>query len=48
LYEYNPLAEGLLTDHYKRETVEHEEGSRYDPKRNQGATIGGDIGIMLI
>lgn len=36
-YEYNPLAGGLLTDRYKRETVEHEEGSRYDPKRNQGA-----------
>ncbi|KAK7733302.1 hypothetical protein SLS53_008199 [Cytospora paraplurivora] len=36
-YEYNPLAGGLLTDRYRRDTEAHEEGSRFDPKRNQGA-----------
>jgi aflatoxin B1 aldehyde reductase len=36
-YEYNPLAGGLLTDRYRRDMVEHEDGSRYDPNRTQGA-----------
>jgi aflatoxin B1 aldehyde reductase len=36
-YAFNPLAGGFLTDRYSREQTEHEEGSRFDPKRNQGA-----------
>lgn len=36
-YAYNPLAGGYLTDRYQRETFEHEEGSRFDPNRAQGA-----------
>ncbi|KAL7815539.1 NADP-dependent oxidoreductase domain-containing protein [Trichoderma gracile] len=36
-YQYNPLAGGILTDKYKLEYTEHEEGSRFDPKRPQGA-----------
>lgn len=35
-YEFNPLAGGYLTDRYHRDTNEHEEGSRFDPKKNQG------------
>jgi aflatoxin B1 aldehyde reductase len=35
-YEFNPLAGGYLTDRYHRDMKEHEEGSRFDPKRNQG------------
>ncbi|KAL7935905.1 NADP-dependent oxidoreductase domain-containing protein [Trichoderma chlorosporum] len=36
-YQYNPLAGGILTDKYKLDTEEIEEGSRFDPSRNQGA-----------
>jgi aflatoxin B1 aldehyde reductase len=36
-YAFNPVAGGFLTDRYHRETNEHESGSRFDPKRNQGA-----------
>ena len=35
-YAYNPLAGGYLTDRYKRETTDVEEGSRFDPNRTQG------------
>ena len=35
-YEFNPLAAGFLTDRYHRGTKDHEEGSRFDPKRKQG------------
>jgi aflatoxin B1 aldehyde reductase len=37
-YEFNPLAGGYLTDRYHRDMMEgdHEEGSRFDPKRQQG------------
>jgi aflatoxin B1 aldehyde reductase len=35
-YAYNPLAGGLLTDRYKRETKDHE-GGRFDPNHAQGA-----------
>lgn len=37
-YESNPLAGGFLTDRYHRDLKEedHEEGSRFDPKRRQG------------
>jgi aflatoxin B1 aldehyde reductase len=39
LYAFQPLAGGFLTSRYKREmkAEEHEEGSRFDPKRWQGA-----------
>ena len=37
-YAYNPLAGGYLTDRYQRDTAEHEEGSRFDPNRQQGAS----------
>lgn len=37
-YVYNPLAGGLLTDRYRRDTVVHEAGSRFDPDKNQGAS----------
>lgn len=37
-YVYNPLAGGLLTDRYRRDTVVHESGSRFDPDKNQGAS----------
>ncbi|KUI53240.1 Aflatoxin B1 aldehyde reductase member 3 [Cytospora mali] len=40
-YEFNPLAGGMLTDRYRRDTVAHEEGSRFDPKRAQGANYRG-------
>lgn len=40
-YEFNPVAGGMLTDRYRRETAEHEEGSRFDPKRTQGANYRG-------
>jgi aflatoxin B1 aldehyde reductase len=36
-YAFNPLAGGFLTDRYHRDQANHEEGSRFDPKRNQGA-----------
>lgn len=36
-YEFSPVAGGLLTDRYQRNTTEHEEGSRFDPKRMHGA-----------
>jgi aflatoxin B1 aldehyde reductase len=36
-YAFNPLAGGFLTNRYNREDSEHEAGSRFDPKRNQGA-----------
>jgi aflatoxin B1 aldehyde reductase len=36
-YAFNPLAGGFLTDRYSREQNQHEEGSRFDPNRNQGA-----------
>lgn len=36
-YAYNPLGGGYLTDKYERATKEHEEGSRFDPQRAQGA-----------
>lgn len=35
-YAYNPLAGGLLTDRYRRETKDHE-GGRFDPDHAQGA-----------
>ncbi|KAH8806106.1 NADP-dependent oxidoreductase domain-containing protein [Xylogone sp. PMI_703] len=36
-YEYNPLAGGYLTSKYDRNTLNNvEEGSRFDPNRNQG------------
>lgn len=35
-YAYNPLAGGLLSDRYQRET-ENLEGGRFDPNRAQGA-----------
>ncbi|KOS21225.1 Aflatoxin B1 aldehyde reductase member 3 [Escovopsis weberi] len=40
-YQYNPLAGGILTDHYQRSDVAHEEGSRFDPARKQGALYRG-------
>ncbi|SLM39061.1 aldo keto reductase protein [Lasallia pustulata] len=38
-YEFSPVAGGMLTDRYQRNTTEHEEGSRFDPKRMQGANF---------
>lgn len=35
-YAFSPLAGGMLTDKYERTTTEHEQGSRYDPRRMQG------------
>ncbi|RFU79639.1 aflatoxin b1 aldehyde reductase member 3 [Trichoderma arundinaceum] len=35
-YQYNPLAGGILTDKYKFDFSDHEEGSRFDPSRAQG------------
>ena len=40
-YEFNPLAGGFLTDRYQRETAHHEEGSRFDPTKTQGANYRG-------
>lgn len=40
-YEFNPVGGGMLTDKYARDTVEHEAGSRFDPKRTQGANYRG-------
>lgn len=40
-YEFNPLAGGFLTDRYQRDTAQHEEGSRFDPNRNQGRNYRG-------
>lgn len=37
-YGYNPLAAGLLTDQYRRDTTEIESSSRFDPNRVQGAS----------
>ncbi|KAH7471753.1 hypothetical protein FOMA001_g13288 [Fusarium oxysporum f. sp. matthiolae] len=36
-YQYNPLAGGFLADRYQRDDSSHDEGSRFDPKRQQGA-----------
>src|SRR3569833_2419822 len=36
-YEFNPVAGGFLTDRYTREQSQHEQGSRFDPNRTQGA-----------
>jgi aflatoxin B1 aldehyde reductase len=36
LYCFNPLAGGLLTDRYHRDTEQVEPGSRFDPNRWQG------------
>jgi aflatoxin B1 aldehyde reductase len=36
LFAFNPLAGGLLTDRYTRETQDIETGSRFDPNRGQG------------
>ncbi|KAA6409414.1 MAG: Aldo keto reductase [Lasallia pustulata] len=38
-YEFSPVAGGMLTDRYQRNTTEHEEGSRFDPKRMQVANF---------
>ena len=38
-YEFSPVAGGMLTDKYQRDTQEHESGSRFDPKRMQGANF---------
>lgn len=35
-YAFSPLAGGMLTDKYQRDTTEHEQGSRFDPNRMQG------------
>ncbi|ROW06961.1 hypothetical protein VMCG_04039 [Cytospora schulzeri] len=35
-YAFNPLAGGMLTDRYRRDTAAHEEGSRFDPACLQG------------
>lgn len=40
-YEFNPVAGGMLTDRYQRDTSQHEEGSRFDPNRSQGANYRG-------
>lgn len=40
-YEFNPVAGGMLTDRYARDTSEHEVGSRFDPERTQGANYRG-------
>lgn len=40
-YEFNPVAGGMLTDRYRRDTEVHEEGSRFDPRRAQGANYRG-------
>ncbi len=36
-YEFNPVAGGFLTVRYQREQGQHEDGSRFDPTRSQGA-----------
>ncbi|KAK9323508.1 NADP-dependent oxidoreductase domain-containing protein [Lipomyces orientalis] len=36
LYAFQPLAGGLLTDRYHRDTKDFEEGSRFDPKTWRG------------
>ncbi|PNP38524.1 hypothetical protein TGAMA5MH_09605 [Trichoderma gamsii] len=36
-YQFNPLAGGMLTDKYKLDYKEHEQGSRFDPSHEQGA-----------
>ncbi|PTB38014.1 uncharacterized protein TrAFT101_011879 [Trichoderma asperellum] len=36
-YQFNPLAGGMLTDKYKLDYKEHEQGSRFDPSHQQGA-----------
>lgn len=40
-YAFNPVAGGLLTDRYRRDTADHEAGSRFDPRRAQGANYRG-------
>ncbi|KUJ11678.1 Aldo/keto reductase [Mollisia scopiformis] len=40
-YQYSPIAGGMLTDKYHRNTIEHEEGSRFDPKKMQGKAFRG-------
>ena len=36
LFNFNPLAGGYLTDRYHRDDKDVEEGSRFDPKKQQG------------
>lgn len=36
-YGFSPLAGGILTDKYNRETLEYKEGSRFDPKSKASA-----------
>ncbi|KAI1378724.1 aldo/keto reductase [Hypoxylon crocopeplum] len=38
-YAFSPLAGGMLTDKYQRDTTEHEQGSRFDPSRMQGKSF---------
>lgn len=38
-YEFSPMAGGMLTDKYQRDTTEHEEGSRFDPQSMQGTNF---------
>lgn len=42
-YEFNPVAGGMLTDRYRRDTEARdlERGSRFDPERRQGASYRG-------
>ncbi|KAF2464734.1 aflatoxin b1-aldehyde reductase [Lindgomyces ingoldianus] len=40
-YAFSPLAGGMLTGKYQRDTSEHEQGSRYDPNRRQGKNFRG-------
>ncbi|TWU71004.1 hypothetical protein ED733_001885 [Metarhizium rileyi] len=40
-YAFSPLAGGMLTGKYQRDTTVHEPGSRYDPKRFQGKSFRG-------
>ncbi|KAF3762100.1 aldo/keto reductase [Cryphonectria parasitica EP155] len=35
-YAFSPLAGGMLTDKYERDTTQHEPGSRFDPAKAQG------------
>lgn len=40
-YAFSPLAGGMLTGKYQRDTTEHEQGSRFDPSRFQGKNFRG-------
>jgi aflatoxin B1 aldehyde reductase len=40
-YDFSPLAGGLLTGKYERDTTAHEAGSRYDPNSFQGKNFRG-------